>query len=337
MKKYFLSLILIISLAFLFTACEKKDSASSVTDQKKIEPTPVPTYNSIHNALTYIVENEDSDRPVYSKGSFRPALGDKFFTIGEAIEVASKDEGGETLKLIKCKSEDDEIFWMKNDLVVPDGILAIVKDDESVIYEKPNKLKPSSDILSKATIVTVYPESENGFKLVTTWDEKINKKRSNVYIKTGDLSFSDDDIQSYRIYFIATKASGVAQKTLFETALEYSNSIFYNLIEDEYNKRYNNSTSESSTPSQNDSVKMPETETIEFNAVIANDGTGEMINVRNFPLVNGSSVVAQLNPGEPVFITEATVKNFTIGAISDKWYKISSPEGWVFGSFIDPQ
>lgn len=328
-------MILILLIPFLYFSCSKTEDPAAIADSAAVvkanKEVVSETFNSVHRGMTYNIGDEDSDDPKLDNSTIRLDLGDKFFSLGKIVSV--KDKKNTMLELVKCKTQKDEIFWLRADIVVPGGTLAIVKDDETNIYREPDKLKPTGEILSKMTIVTTYPDSESGFRKVTTWDEKLNKKRANIYIKAEDLSKRESDIQSIRTYFLATKLNNdVAKKTLFKTALEYKDSIFYDFIENEYNKIFESP--ETQTPNEETvSVDVPEFEEIDFAATI-NDND---VNVRTLPILESSEIITQLNIGDSVSITGQTTDSFSVGGISAKWYKISEPEGWVFGSYLDPQ
>ena len=63
----------------------------------------------------------------------------------------------------------------------------------------------------------------------------------------------------------------------------------------------------------------------------AND---DKVNVRSLPDETMGKVVAVLKKDQVVEATDMTMGSFTIGTLNAPWYKIKSPAGWVFGSYL---
>ena len=61
----------------------------------------------------------------------------------------------------------------------------------------------------------------------------------------------------------------------------------------------------------------------------------DKVRVRDYPYEEGTTIVSTLNTGAEVEILERTLSIYTIGENSAPWYRIASPEGWVFGAFVE--
>jgi hypothetical protein len=60
------------------------------------------------------------------------------------------------------------------------------------------------------------------------------------------------------------------------------------------------------------------------------------VNVRAVPDVINGKVVGKLNKGAKVEVIGMTVLAYVVQGMRAAWFHISSPDGWVFGSFLDP-
>jgi hypothetical protein len=63
--------------------------------------------------------------------------------------------------------------------------------------------------------------------------------------------------------------------------------------------------------------------------------TSDNVNVRAAPDV-GSGKVARLNRGAVVEVVEMTVLTCVVQGMRAAWFRIKSPDGWVFGYYLDP-
>ncbi len=60
------------------------------------------------------------------------------------------------------------------------------------------------------------------------------------------------------------------------------------------------------------------------------------VNVRAAPDVRTGQVIGRLNRGAVVEVVEMTRLTFTVGEITAAWFHIKSPDGWIFGWYLDP-
>lgn len=320
--------MMVVLIGIMLIACSPKEEAVTVTVVETAPGSEViyTTVNSVYNLISYKKAEDGS----FTLGSVRLSLGEPISYMGETEEVSS-DKINKILSHIKNKKGED--VWIDDIFLVPDGRLGVIIG-EPFVYSEPDILQPTDDILPKGTIVTIYPDEENGFKKITTWDEVNDKRQPNVFVKKATVSSKEADVQTGLILFAVGKSKNDAVKMeLLRSALDYSSKVFANEIDNEIMKINGSANTEPESESAPvTQVEVP-IEDFYFSGII-NDND---VNVRNIPSTNGSSVVSQLNNGESVMILAQTVEDFTIGADTSKWYKLEDPEGWIFGIFVDAQ
>ncbi len=62
----------------------------------------------------------------------------------------------------------------------------------------------------------------------------------------------------------------------------------------------------------------------------------DRVNVRAAPDAQQGKVVGLLNKGASVEVVEMTVLTFVVQGMRSAWFHLRSPEGWVYGYFLDP-
>jgi hypothetical protein len=62
----------------------------------------------------------------------------------------------------------------------------------------------------------------------------------------------------------------------------------------------------------------------------------DKVNVRAAPDAAAGKVVGKLNKGASVEVTEMSVLTYAVQKMRAAWYHIKSPDGWVYGYFLDP-
>ncbi len=68
-------------------------------------------------------------------------------------------------------------------------------------------------------------------------------------------------------------------------------------------------------------------------AYIVNDNK---VNVRAAPDAAAGKVIGKLNKGARVEVVEMSVLAYAVQNMRAAWYHIKSPDGWVYGYFLDP-
>jgi len=62
--------------------------------------------------------------------------------------------------------------------------------------------------------------------------------------------------------------------------------------------------------------------------------TEDHVNVRDFPDTKTGKVITQLNRGDVAKVVGVTLFMYPFGSLSDYWYKIEDPAGWVYGAYL---
>ncbi len=82
------------------------------------------------------------------------------------------------------------------------------------------------------------------------------------------------------------------------------------------------------------SVVPPSVETIPASGryVVNND----RVNIRAAPDVTSGKVITQLNKGTAVDVQEMTKLVYNVNGMIAAWFHLKSPNGWIFGWYLDP-
>lgn len=222
---------------------------------------------------------------------------------------------------IKVKSPSGTEGWVRSPYALSRVSLAVVKGDSSIVYSQPRDVSITSKTVSKMTIVAVFQDgSTPQFAKVNCYDVAQNiwyTEADNVFVPREDLSFADTDLSAVIMYDTALATKNKAIRTNLFKVIEkkYSNSVFFAEIQ---------------------AALSPETAAKPTNPAtgfyVVNDNN---VNVRNSPDEVNGSVVGSLNKGAEVEVVEVTGQSYTIGSLTGPWYHVKSPEGWVFGAFLD--
>ena len=62
----------------------------------------------------------------------------------------------------------------------------------------------------------------------------------------------------------------------------------------------------------------------------------DRVNVRAAPDTDSGQVVGRLNKGDKVQVVEMTALAFDVQGMRAAWFHLSTPDGWVFGYYLDP-
>jgi hypothetical protein len=62
----------------------------------------------------------------------------------------------------------------------------------------------------------------------------------------------------------------------------------------------------------------------------------DKVNVRAAPDSSAGKVIGKLSKGISVEVTEMSVLTYAVQNMRAAWYHIKSPDGWVYGYFLDP-
>ena len=320
-KQALLGLLVVVVLAGCGQGIGKKTA-----DEEEQEAVEVSSYNPVDGLITYVKASETEGEASFEQGSTRLNIGEQIVFLDQTLKGKA---GKRDVELSLIRTSEDREVWIPSEFFIPDGKLGVVTSGKAVVYAKPDKLNPTSDILSRMTIVTASPQQESGFYQLTTWDEVNDKKYAGVYVKSDALSLRDADVQSAVLYFVAMKNTNpVVKEELLNSAADFTVSVFMPQIRAEL---------DALTEGTSDEVSGTRTvmtcEPFSFEGIVNSDN----VNVRNFPGTAGTRIIAQLQPETEVRIVERTVDPDMVGGQSANWFKLDDPQGWVFGVYIDPR
>lgn len=219
----------------------------------------------------------------------------------------------------KVKTAGGKEGWLRSDYAVPKSTLAVVKVEKALVYGEPRDVKVTSQVLPRMNVVAVLNEGGSGdFVKVTAYDEGKSLIIRDKFLNKNDLSFDVNDVNMTILFLVAKNAkNGDIQKNLLTTALgKYASSQFVSEVQSSLDKL--------TTPA----AKVTSAANIPMSVKEDN------VNLRQFPDEVSGAVVGSLKAGQKVLVVEQTNEAYTVSGQTAKWYKISDPEGWVFGAFL---
>ncbi len=268
-------------------------------------------YVLLHNSAVY---SEKGGKLTWIEG----------LTIGDKVAITSRvtkfKQDGQDREFLRVKAPDGQEGWTRAAFLAPKSSLAVVKADEAIVYSEPREVKITSRHISNMTIVAVLQDGSAGsFAKVVAYDRLQNRLFSDAtFVSVDDLTTSDVDINAVILYTAAvtSKDKGVKTNLLKVATTKYGGSIFLPQL-------------------QAASEDAPAT----AKPVIAASGSYTVnvdnVNVRSAPDEKNGQVVGKLNKGDKVTVKETTSQTFTVGGSTAAWFHVESPDGWVFGSFLD--
>lgn len=258
--------------------------------------------------------------------------GDIYLTFAEKVSFTGETTTGLYQKvempMQKVVRADGTTVWTNARYLVPDGVVAVIIADDVLLYREPDITKNSQIFLGKGQLVGLFPGNTNGFVQVSGWSEK-DKGFTQMYVKADQVSAREQDVTAIILLDKAKREKNVKlQLELLRSASSLGSAIFGMEIDTLIQTLGGNATDAGAAPAAAAEVRVTE-------AFLAT-GTiiGDNVRVRNLPNEVGTEVLATLSTGATVAIIEKTVSSYTIGSDTAPWFKISSPEGWVFGGFI---
>lgn len=242
-------------------------------------------------------------------------IGDRVVMLNKSAKF--KLEGKER-DYVRVRSALGNDGWVRSPYVVPKSMIAVVYVPKAVVYTAPRDVNMTTKFISNMTLVAVLQDGSTAdFAKVVAYDETQDLYFTDpVFISKTDLTYAEVDLRAFILFTTAktTKDKALRQNFFKTIEAKYPTSIFFAQIK---------------------AVLSPEAvvkASAPFAAtLVIND---DNVNVRAAPDEINGQVVAQLSRGATVEVLEATTQSYTIGSLTGPWYKIKSPEGWVFGPFL---
>jgi len=324
MNTWKILLLSVLSISLLFGCdkiTEKLTSESSQEAQaSETEPETAPEPEKLEgyvilDGLSIASIEEGTDGNTASYQGKQLTIGEQVTVIGESIKAVYRENEREYSQIVYTTGEEQE-GYIRTPYVITNSTFAVITDEEAIIYTSPKITNPTNTILPKMSFVAIHNDfKDTKFVKVTYTDQESSIIYENKYLKNTDVSVLEDDVVSAILFYLATKQEGKAKTELLKSAQQFAASLFLPAIEDALNELTIGSVVE------------------EISAIgIVND---DNVNIRDLPSVETGNVVMTVNSRDKLDISGRTKKEFTIQGITARWYRTSTPEGWIFGAFLD--
>jgi hypothetical protein len=249
------------------------------------------------------------------------AIGEKLALLGETARVV---QSGAPRTFIRVRQSSGSEGWARAEYVVADSVLAVIADDEAVVYSQPDARTATGQTLSRMTILAIHKSTAaTAFLRISCVQEEDGKLLRSVYLRNSGVSSLIDDVKSAVLYAIASRTENERKRAAFLTSAlsDYPRSRFTEDIRRALQ-----------------AVKEPVPEEIPTEELTASFVTGDDgINVLSLPDETAGTIVETLPKGRTVDVIEKTSRSYTIGSLSAPWYRIKNPEGWIFGVSLIPK
>ena len=117
-----------------------------------------------------------------------------------------------------AKRESGGAGWVRADFVVSRAILAVVTNDNAVIYSVPNNTAATTENIALMTIVAIHADTGGmRFIRVTCYDEASKTLLRGVYLRNEGVSSNPDDVQAAILLKLAARSKSVRQQKAFLT------------------------------------------------------------------------------------------------------------------------
>ena len=181
MNRQIVVLIVVLTTFMFFTGCVPKEEGSQ-------KPEAVASFNAVYDLVTQLPT--DDSRTEFKTGDVRLVYGEKLLFLNETAEASTAN--GAPIEYVKISNEEGDEMWIPSKWFIPNGQLGVVVGLDSVVYNSPKTIDPSTDIINKGTLVVISPEEVDGFTQFVAWDEVADKPYSGKYLKSEDISVKED-------------------------------------------------------------------------------------------------------------------------------------------------
>jgi hypothetical protein len=251
-------------------------------------------------------------------------------TIGDKVQVKGgvqkKKVEGKERDYLRVKAPSGSEGFVRAQYVAAKATLAVVRAEKATVYSEPRDVKITTKSVSNMTIVATFQDgSTSSFSKIICYDAAQDAYFTDpVYVAIEDLSFADADVNATILYATAAASKNKEIKSnLFKVIQKrYASSIFFDKIQAAL-------TPGAASDAAPAAAKQTSTAAGSFTV---ND---DKVNVRAQPDETGGQVLTQLSKGQIVEVLEQTTQTYVVGGVSDHWYRIANPAGWVFGGFLD--
>jgi hypothetical protein len=312
--------ILALAVMVIATACGQKNDAPAAMTGKapaSLAADSAAGFNILHK-LSLMTEKDDGSL------AFKEALtlGEKLAVLAEPVKKMDPYAKAEK-DFLKVKRESGTEGLARADYIVTKSTLGVIVAEDSMIYSQPKNESATVDVLPNLCIIAVSNDfTSQNFVLASAVEPVKGTLRKNVYLRKESISTSAEDASSAILFFLARKSDNSKQReTLLKSAqTDYPGSVIAPMI-----TKYLNA------------LTLPDagkpTETYETSMTVIEDS----VNVRSIPDEDFGAVTGTLKKDATVGTLKRTVDTYTIKDDTAPWYKISAPEGWVFGKYLEEE
>jgi len=251
----------------------------------------------------------------------------KNLSIGDRVKLSDqtgkfKTEGSDAERDYVKVIYGDKEGWTRPNYLAAKAKLGAIIATKAKIYTEPRDIKVTARYVSGMTLVAVFNEGSEGDYLKVAgydYDQKVLLNDS-TFVSKSDVTMQEVDINAITLYIASTQAKTVELKiNLLSTIMDkYSGSFFAPQIETALNDLKGIST-KPSTPTSG-------------NFLVLED----KVNIRETSDEINGKILGVLAKDTIITVTDMTTESYTINGKTAPWYKMSDPQGWVFGAFLTP-
>lgn len=335
MKRSICLSLVCMGIAF-FISCEKKEAVDPVLQNGPVQEART---DSVQKGLCPIQGLSTYQLKEGTENEF--VRHNRYLEYGEEVSMLDEEIDGRAgdlkMRFLKILDKNDDEMWVNQRYIIPDGKIAVIIQDDVLLYEEAKLTKYTSSMLPKGQLVGVYPEKDGVFTQISGWNESLYGF-AQIYVKSDTISTNENDITAVILMDRAIKEENdTIKKQVLNTAAELNSATFGNeiirLLAEMSDGLDNAAAKETGVKTPVTERPKRESEAFIMDGLIISDN----VRVRDYPYEAGSEIITTLSTGQNIVIVEKTISIYTIDGDTAPWFKISEPEGWVFGAFVELQ
>lgn len=207
----------IIASALLLLSCQKKPSA-------ELPPPAIADAKSGFSIINDLPFGDVSSGAFTQKATAQ--IGEKLALLGQTQHAT---QGGKDRELIQVRRDTGAVGWVRSDMVVSKGILAVITTDDAVIYSVPRNTAATTSLIPRQTVLVIHADSAGmPFIRVTGYDPSAAAFFRGVYLRNEGVSARPDDVQAAILLQLAAVSKSTKQQEAFLTSAlkDYPQSLF---------------------------------------------------------------------------------------------------------------
>lgn len=326
-----------LALCLIIVGCAKKNGSAGSLDgmaggnaQEAIKDVKKSSVVLLHGASLW------EETPEGMKYSGTANVADVYECDGKvkkAVRLTDKQE--REFHNVKMAGESK---WIQSVFLATEAVPGVITGMETIRYTKPDPVATTGLLISQYEIVAVHPGSEkDGFLAISAYipaREKGGKDTilAREFIKAEHVTIEDRDVKALRLYAIAMASDNPAVKKDLLNSAQSIDSSFRTMISLAYSEFIGVLDDVALEPIEVYGDERPALELISLSQdMYVND---DNVNVRDYPDATNGTVRARLQRDVIVLALDRTADPATVGGVTDYWYHIQEPDGWVFGQYL---